>query len=222
MENSSVQHTYNFINIVHGGISLSTNTGNRRRIRAHAQAPWLILTIVLIAVFVIPVQAELNPDFTGTPRSGFSPLTIQFNDTSTGFVEPVSYVWDFGDGNTSIKQNPLYTYYKPGTYTVKLDISNASGDQATVTQKDFITVEAPVIAEPLVPDFTGTPVSGTAPLTIQFSDASTGPVDLWEWDFGDENTSSKQNPKYTYTQPGSYTIKLVISNSSGEQATLIK
>ena len=201
---------------------MSTCTHGRQRIRAHAQALWIITIVVLMAVLLVPVQAELNPDFTATPRSGVSPLSVQFNDTSTGFVEPVTYLWDFGDGNTSLKQNPLYTYFKPGTYALKLDIRNASGDQATIMKNDFITVEVPVITEPLNPDFSGTPVSGTAPLTIQFTDASTGPVDLWEWDFGDENTSSKQNPKYTYTQPGSYTIKLVISNASGEQATLIK
>ena len=201
---------------------MSTGTTNRWRDSAQAQVPWLILVIILVAFLVVPVQAELNPDFTGKPRSGVSPLTVQFNDTSTGFVEPVTYFWDFGDENISSKQNPLYTYNQAGSYTVKLDIRNASGEQATITQKDFITVEVPVIAEPLIPDFTGTPVSGTAPLTIQFSDASTGPLDHWEWDFGDGNTSYKQNPLYTYNQSGSYTVKLDLSNASGELATITK
>jgi PKD repeat protein len=197
---------------------MSTSTTIRRRIEAHAQIFWLALTIVLIVVLVVPVQAALNPDFTGTPRSGVSPLVVQFTDASTGPVD--QWVWDFGDGNTSSKQNPQYTYNEPGTFTVKLDISNASGEQATITQKDFIVVEPPTISDPLTPDFTGTPRSGVSPLVVQFTDASTGPVDQWVWDFGDGNTSSKQNPQYTYNEPGTFTVKLDISNASGEQATI--
>jgi PKD repeat protein len=199
---------------------MNTFTKGKRRIRAHGKVPWLALSIVLIAVSMVPVQAALNPAFTGTPRSGVSPLSVQFTDTSTGFVEPVTYYWDFGDGNTSNKPDPLYTYNKPGTYAVKLNMSNASGELATVTQTDYISVEAPIISEPLNPDFTGTPLTGTSPLTVQFKDTSTGPHDKWVWDFGDGNTSSQQNPLYTFYKSGSFTIKLDISNASGEQATI--
>jgi len=152
---------------------MSAGTTNKWRIRAQAQVPWLILVIILIAVLVVPVQAALNPDFTGTPRSGVSPLTVQFNDASTGFLEPVTYHWDFGDGNISSTQNPRYTYNQPGTYTVTLAISNASGEQATLAQNNYITVEPPLIPDPLNPDFTGTPRSGITPLTVQFNDTST-------------------------------------------------
>jgi len=169
---------------------------------------------------VVPVKAELNPDFTGKPRSGVSPLTIQFSDTSTGFVEPITYHWDFGDGNTSSIQNPLYTYYQPKSYTVKLDITNASGDLATITQTDYILVEPPIIPDPLNPDFTGTPRSGVTPLTVQFEDTSTGPHDQWEWEFGDGNTSVEQKPLYTYNQPGTYNVKLTISHAGEEHATI--
>jgi PKD repeat protein len=201
-------------------MSTDNTIQQKNRVRTHVH--WLAFTIALIFIFVLPVQAALNPDFTGTPRSGFSPVVVQFTDTSTGFVEPVTYLWDFGDGNTSTKQNPQYTYDLPGTYIVKLDITNASGDQATVTQKDYITVEPPVIPDPLIPDFTGTPHSGISPLTVQFTDTSTGPVDQWGWDFGNGNTSTKQNPQYTYDLPGTYSVKLTISNASGEQASITK
>jgi PKD repeat protein len=201
------------------GISMSTGTTSRRRIGAQAQVHWLILVIVLIALLVVPVQAALNPDFTGTPRSGVSPLSVQFADISTGFVEPVTWVWDFGDGNTSTAKNPIYTYYQTGSFTVKLDITNANGEQATLSQNKYISVKPPLIPDPLIPDFTGTPRSGVAPLTVQFTDASTGPVATWEWTFGDGNTSSKQNPQYIYNEPGTYAVTLIVSNASGEQAT---
>jgi PKD repeat protein len=196
---------------------MSTGTTSVWRIRVHAQVLWLILAIVLIAVLVVPVQAELNPDFTGSPRSGVAPLTVQFNDTSTGLHD--HWEWDFGDGNKSAEQKPLYTYNKPGSYNVKLIISNASEEQATLVQDNYITVEPALIPVPLNPDFTGTPRSGVTPLTVQFNDTSTGPHDQWEWDFGDGNTSAEQKPLYTYNKPGSYNVKLIISNAGEEQAT---
>jgi PKD repeat protein len=188
----------------------------------HTRVPWLTLIIVLIVVHVVPAQAALNPDFTAIPRSGVSPLSVQFNDTSTGFIEPVTYLWTFGDGNTSSRQNPLYTYYQPGSFTVKLDITNASGEQATIAQSNYITVEPPLVPDRLNPEFTGTPRAGAAPLTVQFNDISTGFIEpvTYLWTFGDGNTSSRQNPLYTYCQPGSFTVKLDITNASGEQATI--
>ena len=68
---------------------------------------------------------------------------------------------------------------------------------------------------PPVAEFSGTPTSGTAPLTVSFSDLSSGSPDSWSWNFGDGNSSSAQNPSHTYTNPGSYTVTLTASNSNG-------
>jgi len=203
---------------------MSTGTTIRRRIGAHAQVSWLALTIILIVVFVVPVQAELNPDFTGTPRSGVTPLTVHFNDASTGFIEPITYLWDFGDGNKSAEQKPLYTYNHAGSYNVKLIITNASGEQATIVQDNFITVDPAPIVHELVLDFTGTPRSGVNPLSVQFNDASTGFVEpvSYLWDFGDGGTSTERNPLYSYNQQGSYSVTLNISQSIGAPASLAK
>jgi subtilisin family serine protease len=63
--------------------------------------------------------------------------------------------------------------------------------------------------------FTGTPTSGTAPLTVNFTDQSTGSPTSWSWDFGDLGTSTAQNPAHTYTNPGTYTVSLTATNSVG-------
>jgi PKD repeat protein len=63
--------------------------------------------------------------------------------------------------------------------------------------------------------FTASPTSGAAPLTVQFTDTSTGSPSAWSWSFGDGTTSTAQNPTHTYTDPGSYTATLTASNSSG-------
>nr|WP_292421305.1 DUF6345 domain-containing protein [Methanoregula sp.] len=70
-------------------------------------------------------------------------------------------------------------------------------------------------ADPPVADFTGTPLSGTAPLTVQFTDLSTGSPTSWLWDFGDGGTSTVQHPGHTYTTHGTHTVKLTVTNSHG-------
>jgi parallel beta-helix repeat protein/predicted outer membrane repeat protein len=81
------------------------------------------------------------------------------------------------------------------------------------TEKNYITVTEPA----LVADFSATPTSGTAPLTVQFTDTSTNSPTSWEWDFDNDGTtdSTVQNPSYIYTTSGTYTVKLTAINSGG-------
>jgi PKD repeat protein len=147
-------------------------------------------------------------DFYGTPTSGTAPLTVQFFDQSIN--SPTSWSWNFGDGNTSSQQNPSHTYINPGNYTVSLTSSNSYGSD-NETKSNYIHVDGP---SP-VADFYGTPISGTAPLIVQFYDQSTNSPTSWSWNFGDGNTSSQQNPSYTYINSGNYTVSLTASNSYG-------
>jgi len=63
--------------------------------------------------------------------------------------------------------------------------------------------------------FTASPTSGTAPLTVSFTDQSTGSPTGWSWDFGDGATSTLQNPGHTYDAAGSYTVSLTVTNADG-------
>ncbi len=154
-----------------------------------------------ITVSDVPVAA-----FSGSPTSGEVPLTVTFTDAST---DATSWSWDFGDGGTSTAQNPTYTYNTAGTYTVTLTATNSCGSD-TETKVDYITVTC----TPPVADFNGSPTSGDAPLTVNFTDASTGATS-WSWDFGDGGTSTAQNPSYTYNTAGTYTVTLIATNSCG-------
>jgi len=69
--------------------------------------------------------------------------------------------------------------------------------------------------------FNALPITGIAPITVSFTDQSTNNPTSWQWDFGDGNTSSEQNPEHTYQDIGSYTIALVVANNFGSD-TLIK
>src|SRR6185436_14399235 len=66
-----------------------------------------------------------SANFTGSPITGCSPLIVSFQDLSTG--NPISWNWSFGNGNTSALKNPTASYFTPGTYTVSLTVTNASG-----------------------------------------------------------------------------------------------
>jgi PKD repeat protein len=68
---------------------------------------------------------------------------------------------------------------------------------------------------PPVADFSGSPTSGGRPLTVQFTDLSSGSITSWAWDFGDNGTSSLQNPSHTYTESGRFTVSLTVSNPYG-------
>lgn len=82
------------------------------------------------AVFLLmgegaPPAEPLNCSFSGTPLIGRSPLAVQFTDLTTG--EPTSWLWSFGDGETSTEQNPIHTYTAPGVYDVSLSVSVTAG-----------------------------------------------------------------------------------------------
>ena len=64
-------------------------------------------------------------------------------------------------------------------------------------------------------EFVGTPTSGTVPLTVQFTDQSTGAPTSWAWTFGDGGSSTSQNPSHTYNSAGTYTVVLTAANANG-------
>lgn len=69
--------------------------------------------------------------------------------------------------------------------------------------------------EMFIADFKVSTVKGKAPLTVQFTDQSMGNATGWKWYFGDGSTSTQQNPSHIYTKPGLYTVKLEVTNGSG-------
>jgi PKD repeat protein len=127
---------------------------------------------------------------------------------------PTSWVWSFGDGNTSTLQNPSHTYITEGTYTVTLTVTNTGGSD-TMTKNGYISV---TYAEPLT-SFTSNVTRGPAPLYVGFTDTSNNTPTSWKWKFGDDATSTDQNPTHKYTEPGTYTVSLTAKNSAGSNTT---
>ncbi|HPR16645.1 MAG TPA: PKD domain-containing protein [Candidatus Cloacimonadota bacterium] len=160
----------------------------------------------------ITVDEAVIADFSATPLSGLAPLEVQFTDATIGNVG--TWAWDFdNDGNIdSVEQNPLFTYDQAGDYTVTLTVTDVTGGYtSTETKEDYISVGESVVA-----DFSATPLSGIAPLEVQFTDASTGSITSWAWDFENDGTidSNEQNPTHTYTSGGTYTVSLLVSDGT--------
>ena len=164
------------------------------------------------------LQAAAGDDATINIKEGES---VHFMDMSTG--NPTTWSWTFEGGTpaTSNEQNPVVTYDKAGSYAVTLTVGNGS-TTATTTREAYVNVsgEAPVAniglpdgayLSPWVMMFVPTNV----PLT--FKDASTGNPTQWSWTFQgtDVTSSTEQNPTVTYTQEGSYGIKLEVANDLG-------
>ena len=146
-------------------------------------------------------------DFTSGARAGSIPLSVKFTDASKG--GPTSWSWDFGDGSTSTQQNPSHIYTKAGTYAVTLTAKNAYGSDSN-TKVGFVTAGAGPVAE-----FTADQRLGIAPLTVKFTDLSTGNPTTWSWTFGDGTTSTEENPVHVYKLEGAYDVSLTVTNSYG-------
>ena len=121
-----------------------------------------------------------------------------------------SYAWTFGDGGTSTAPSPSHAYSTAGTYTVALTVTGPGGNN-TQTRTNYVTVSA---AAP-VAQFTGTPTSGTAPLTVNFSNTSTGSITSYAWTFGDGGTSTAASPSHVYSAAGTYTVALTVTGPGG-------
>ena len=152
----------------------------------------------------LPPQAR----FSASPVSGYAPLSVTYTDRSTTPYGD-AWLWNFGDGATSPDQNPEHTYTTPGQYTTVF----------TVTWWDHTYTTSLLIAvtNPVQPQFTASPLNGTRPLTVTFTDQSTtvdGTLTAWQWDFGDGVTSTLRNPTHVYPNNGKYDVTLTVGTGT--------
>ncbi|NOX46053.1 MAG: PKD domain-containing protein [Chlorobi bacterium] len=144
------------------------------------------------------------------PTAAFSYAQVcnvfNFTDESTPSGEITVYDWDFGDGiGFSNLQNPTYDYPNTGVYTVTLTVTHTSGCLDSTSQDVLISK----------PDADFTFVQFCDSLEFTDASSSSAGIEFWNWEFGDGNTSTDQNPTHTYTVPGDYTISLSITDSLG-------
>lgn len=138
--------------------------------------------------------------------------SISFVNASSGAT---SWLWDFGDGTTSVLEHPVHSYTQSGTFTITLLASNNYGCQDIKILNLYITI---------YPKPSGTiAVNSNAscdPSTVFGFTLSNTTATSFMWRFGDTNTSSSQNPSHVYGAPGYYTVSCILTNALGCKDTL--
>ncbi len=144
-----------------------------------------------------------------------APLTTSF---SSNFSYD-TYLWHFGDGNTSTLAAPSHTYNANGNYTVTLEVSSSVGGGC----QDSVTVANAVVIDAIDPvaDFS-MPLIISTETPIQFTDASLYGPTSWNWNFGDGGTSTAQNPQHTFTDADFYDVQLIVENCHGTDTIVIQ
>ncbi|MCW5908201.1 MAG: PKD domain-containing protein [Chitinophagales bacterium] len=163
----------------------------------------------------ITVTDPVQFTFTANDTSDcYAPFTVNFTSVASG--PAASYLWDFGDGNTSNQQNPIHTYTAEGSFTVSLSVANAAGCVNTKTYNNYINVH--VIDAVFDLDSN----NGCTPMTVTFTNSSTSnvPITSYQWFFGDGTSSSVANPVHVYNTAGQFIPYLIITNADGCKDTM--
>lgn len=155
-------------------------------------------------------ESEPVADFSYSPTAPTIGQPVKFTDTSGGGAAE-TWLWDFDDGDTSSAQSPTHAFNEEGSYEVRLQVENSAGSSDKTHE---VTVSA--TAEPPVASFKFNPTDPVVGQTVSFTDTSTGgAANVWEWSFGDDDTSNEQNPTHAYDEAMSYTVTLRAVNSEG-------
>ncbi|MDI9639746.1 PKD domain-containing protein, partial [Geitlerinema splendidum] len=150
---------------------------------------------------------------------GYAPLTVTFTNQSS--PNATSFLWNFGDGTTATTRDAVHAFTSPGNYTVTLTAAGAGG--STIVQRIITVLNVPT------PTPTGTPPIqapianfrtnqnvGFPPLLVEFTNLSVGTISTINWNFGDGQLSTEANPVHLYTQPGNYTVTLIVTGPGGQ------
>lgn len=150
-----------------------------------------------------PVDAPVA-NFTAGATFVATDTRVDFRDTST--QNPTGWSWNFGDTGVSSNPNTSHEWAKPGTYTVRLTVSNAGG--SSTKEQQIVVKDAPSA------NFRWEIVEGT---TVKFTDTSWDEPKTYAWDFGDGTTSTERSPTHTFPA-GAFGVTLVVSNEAGSSA----
>lgn len=170
-------------------------------------------TVIPVVINGIPNGAVLS-----TKNIGCAPLCVTFNISGSATIQ--NYNWNLGNGVTSSSPSPETCYGATGVYTINAVVSDAIGCTSTVTH----TVQ--VYPQP-VADFNHAPLKPIINIDpeVMFTDASHGAnIVAWNWYFMNtaQFTSNLQNPTFTYAEPGTYPVALVVKSDMGCTDTIVR
>lgn len=159
--------------------------------------------VVITQNIVIATEGPIA-SFDAIETEGCLPFVVEFVNLSSENAESYEWFFEGGDPATSTEKEPTVTYISEGLFDVILIAHNALGSD-TLTNEDFILVQTTPI-----PSFTANDNMGT----VTFTNTTTNGTS-YEWDFGDSNNSTEENPVHTYTASGEYDVTLTAYNDCG-------
>jgi PKD repeat protein len=149
-------------------------------------------------------------NFTYNINQNCTPGIVQYTNSSTGNITQWNWVFDGGSPATSTQQNPVVTYFNPGVYDVQLTVTAGSQTNQLVLQNEIEILPSPEA------EFTYSVTGSFVDFTNTFNGGSSA---TYLWNFGDNSTSSQENPSHNYTADGTYTVTLTIDNDCGTSST---
>jgi PKD repeat protein len=147
-------------------------------------------------------------EFTANKTNAYYPSEIEFTPHIPENMGIDKWEWHFGDGGISTLPTPTHEYTITGAYDITLKIIKNDGTSDSRTRYQYIHI----LSRKPQANFWASPVTGTAPLNVQFYDTSTAldEISARNWSFGDETTSTEIQPVHIYKNPGVYTISLTV------------
>jgi gliding motility-associated-like protein len=178
-----------------------------------------IILLIWFVLFPFLLIAQPRANFTPDKTGGCSPLFVSLTNTTTGASANAVFHWDFGNGNTSVLQNPGAVFYDEKAYTVTLTVTD--GTQTSIYTKTITVYKKPTV------DFTFLPNNGCLPLPVNFASSSIpgdGTISAYHWDFGDGATQQSANSSitHTYNFGQTATVSLTAVNNYGCSNTITK
>lgn len=168
-----------------------------------------LIICAIIGLNSFSAFSQVVADFSSDVTQGCAPsLKVTFTNKSTG-PGTLTYLWEFGNGNTSTETNPQASYNSAGNFLVKLTVSNGG---TPVSKSMLIKVFSPPIA-----DFSASQ-KGCIPFSSQFTDLSVkgdGDIVQWNWDFSNGQTSNVKNPLIVFTDQNVYSPILIVTDNNG-------
>jgi len=157
---------------------------------------------VMLSIVVLNRIPIVNA--TAATLKAYTYATISFDGTRSKDLDgTITWKWDFGDGTTSTEVKPVHNWTDNGEYNVTLRVTD--DDKATNQTTLVVTIldQAPTAS------FTANVYHGNATTKFLFNATGKdrdGNIVYWMWNFGDGNTSSKQNPTHSYAHKGDYNV----------------
>ncbi len=153
--------------------------------------------------------------FEASQFTGCKPMTVEFTNNTISDTTITEWLWNFGDGKTSILENPVNIYDEFGLYNVSLKAKNLIGCESILEKKDYIESLRPS------PDFTTNDQTTCEGIEISFSALTEENITSYLWSFGDGTTSTLPSPKHTYISTGDFDVSLSLVDDAGCDSSAI-